>query len=132
MDAAKKKFTEIGNTLIPKIAQTLGITSANDSFTNEMKKYVETLKNNITFSDRNRERDTNKAYEYAVNEARSGLVGNLTETYKKGSDNDGYMLNLSEMVRRLMQKAVSYYTASVSTETQVLNKKQIHLIWILN
>ena len=123
MDAAKKKFTEIGNTLIPKIAQTLGITSANDSFTNEMKKYVETLKNNITFSDRNRERDTNKAYEYAVNEARSGLVGNLTETYKKGSDNDGYMLNLSEMVRRLMQKAVSYYTASVSTETQVLNKK---------
>ena len=62
MDAAKKKFTEIGNTLIPKIAQTLGITSANDSFTTEMKKYDETLKNNITYSDRNRERDTNKAY----------------------------------------------------------------------
>lgn len=122
---AKNALVNIGNQLITKIATALNITTNTDSgFKTYMETYLNELKNNINFNDRNRERDTNTAYFKAVNEARNGLVGNLTETYKKGCDNDGYFLNLSEMVRRLTQKAFSYYDKFFQNPTSaVLNQK---------
>ncbi len=125
IDRAKAQFTAIGNQVISLVARAMNINLTSDSgFKAYMDKYLSEMKNNINFHDRNRERNTNNAYMYAVNEARNGLIGNLTETYKKGADNDGYFLNLSEMVRRLIQKGFAYYNSSFSNPTNaVLNKK---------
>ncbi len=125
IDRAKAEFTTIGNQVISLVARAMNINLTSDSgFKTYMDTYLNEMKNNINFDDRNRTRDTNDAYMKAVNEARSGLVGNLTETYKKGCDNDGYFLNLSEMVRRLIQKGFSYYNNGFSNPTStVLNQK---------
>lgn len=123
-DEAKKSFVNIANQIIPAIQKSLGMDSTNStSFTTEMNKYVEEMKNKITFQDRNTYRDTDTAYNKGVEEAKKGLVGNFTETYKHGNDNDGFTLNLSEMVRRLIQKATSL-CASVSAPTSdILERK---------
>ena len=123
-DKAKTNFTNIATKILPALRQALGISDANaSSFNSEMNKYIDEMKNKINFQDHNTHRNTNDAYNSGVTEARNGLVGNFTETYHKGSDNDGFTLNISELIRRLVQKATSMYASTSVPTGDVLNRK---------
>ena len=117
-DAAKKNFKDIGNQIIRGIGWALGLGSSvddmNSSYRSQMSTYLNELANSINFSDNSKNRDTNAAYQAGVNDAKNCLVGNATETYRKGNDNDFFTLNVSEFVRKLLQKAMSLYTENGS------------------
>ena len=102
-DAAKSNFKNIGNAISNAICTSMG----RADLVQQMKNYVSGLADGINFCDNSKERDTDRAYQNGVDDARNCLVGNCTETYRKGSDNDVFTLNISEYVRKLTEKALS-------------------------
>ena len=105
-DEARNNFKTIGNDFVELIKKALNIES--DDFDNTMKSYVANLANQINFSDENCSKDKS-GLKSAVTQAENALVTNFT-TDTRGTDRDGFTLNVSELIRRLIQKACSLYS----------------------
>jgi len=118
--AAQQNFKNIGNVIAIGIGRGLGVdVSANSSYMQTMTSYINSLASTINFSDLSKNRDTNTAYQSGVNDAKNVLVGNATETYRRGNDNDFFTLNVSEFVRRLCLKAMSLYNSDYNPGSNV-------------
>lgn len=102
-DRARDNFKNIGNAISTAICKSMG----REDLLSKMKSYVSGLADSINFCDNSKDRDTDTAYQKGIEDARKCLVGNSTETYSKGSDNDIFTLNISEFVRKLAEEALS-------------------------
>ena len=107
VEQAQKNVQAVGNAIINSLAKAFGFTD-NTQFKASLQPFLDDLKKNINgYQDKNKHHSERKARNGAKDDARKTIIGNGTD--KTGTDQDFYYLNVSELARRLVAKAMNIY-----------------------
>ena len=107
VEQAQKNVQAVGNAIINSLAKAFGFTD-NTQFKASLQPFLDDLKKNINgYHDKNKHHSERKARNGAKDDARKTIIGNGTD--KTGTDQDFYYLNVSELARRLVAKAMNIY-----------------------
>ena len=107
VEQAQKNVQAVGNAIINSLAKAFGFTD-NTQFKASLQPFLDDLKKNINgYQDKNRHYSHTKARNGAKDDARKTIIGNGVD--KGGTDRDFYYLNVSELARRLVAKAMNIY-----------------------
>ena len=107
VEQAQKNVQAVGNAIINSLAKAFGFNN-NTQFKASLQPFLDDLKKNINgYQDKNKHHSERKARNGAKDDARKTIIGNGTD--KTGTDQDFYYLNVSELARRLVAKAMNIY-----------------------